>query len=193
MRRHRLPIALALAVLALPLAPGRAQQRDPDEPRATPPQRPRSREDLIAMFRRHEEVDVQEVVDSLPTTEEIRKRQLEIADRMMGLVAVEFIEPPSPTAERGAMAAPINDYLKWSLRHVEARSALAGSDDERRQVVAEEVAKLRRVEDFLRQMARGLGDTSPRRLTPQMFAELEYQRLAMEARLRSLADGKSPE
>ena len=190
MSRTLTPLAITLAGLILPVGPSHAQ-----EPSDAQVQRERrmTREDLIAMFREDPEVDVQAIVGDLPTAVEIDRRRLEIAERMMGMVAVEFLEPPSPTAERAPMGTAINDYLKWSQRRMEARLALAEADDERRAVVAQEVAKLRDVEDFLRRMSAGLGDDSPRRLTPQVLAELEYQRLGVEAHLRRMADGEAPE
>ncbi|QDV38815.1 hypothetical protein [Tautonia plasticadhaerens] len=141
---------------------------------------------IAELMRGGVEVDVQQVVDGLPGAEDLARRRSEIADQLMEFALVKFVEPPSPTAQRGTFHAAIIDYVEWSSKRLDASLELAGSDDDRREALAGEVGKLRSVEQAYRELAEaeGIG------VTPQNLLELEFLRLGVESRLARLVAGR---
>lgn len=121
----------------------------------------------------------QQVVDELPSLQDLATRRSEIAQELMEFALVKFLEPPSPTAQRGTFHAAIEDYMEWSSRRLDAALDLTESDDDRRDLIAREVAKIRRVEEIYRELTRtdGVG------VTRQNLLSLEFVRLELETRL----------
>ena len=176
---------VGLVILIGPIASngaGRVQEARVPGGQADATDRPTGQE-VLALFRDDPEVDVQQIIGGLPEPRELSRRRMEIAELMMERSAIEFIEPPSPAASRGALRGPIEDYLKWSMRRMEDRLEQAGSADERLEVVAQEVAKLRAVEEVYDEIA-------PAGASPENLMDLEYHRLGVEVRLSRMA---SPE
>lgn len=189
-------VGMALAILGAGPAgagptgasPGRASQDVSPGIGAPGEGTPRSRaaKRIAGMLRDDAEVDVQQVVDGLPKLEELARRRSEIADQLMEFALVKFVEPPSPTAERGTFHAAVVDYVEWSSKRLDATLELAGAEDDRRSAMAREVSKLRRVEQVYRELtqAEGIG------VSPQNVLELEFLRLEVESRLARLVAGQ---
>jgi hypothetical protein len=179
----RIAVGVALAVLGAGMAVEAGQVRQDVSPgigplgEATP--RSRAAQRIAGLLRDGVEVDVPRLIASLPKAEDLARRRSEIAEQLMAFALVKFVEPPSPSAERGVFHAAMVDYIEWSSKRLDAALELAGSDDDRRDALAREVATLRAVEGVYRELAQaeGIG------ITPQNLMELEFLRLEMEARL----------
>src|SRR5690606_30978959 len=102
---------------------------------------PRSRaaQQIARLLREGVEADPQQVIADLPTLGELADRRRQIAERLMDFALVKFVQPPSPTAERGTFHAAIVDYVEWSSRRLDATLDRADSDDARREAMALEV------------------------------------------------------
>ncbi|RUL88710.1 hypothetical protein [Tautonia sociabilis] len=140
---------------------------------------------IATILREGVEVDADQLIAGLPAASELASRRSEIAEQMMEFALVKFVEPPSPTAERGTFHAAIMDYLEWSSRRLDATLERAGSDDDRRKAMAGEVAKLRRLEEVYRELANAEGVA----ISPQNLLELEFERVELESRLVRLVGG----
>lgn len=134
---------------------------------------------IAELLRNGVDVDPQTIIDTMPSLEELANRRSEIAEELMEFSLVKFLEPPSPTAQRGTFHAAIEDYMMWSGHRLDAALDLADSDDDRRAAIAREVAKIRRVEEIYRELTetQGVG------VTPQNLLALEFNRLQLETRL----------
>lgn len=140
---------------------------------------------IAELLRNGVEVDPQEVIDTMPSLQELATRRSEIAEELMEFALVKFLEPPSPTAQRGTFHAAIEDYLMWSVHRLDATLDLTNSDDDRRAAIAQEVAKIRRVEEIYRELTetQGVG------VTPENMLALEFNRLQLETRLAREIEG----
>jgi hypothetical protein len=184
-------VGVALAVVGAGMAAGAGQGRQDVSPaigplgEATP--RSKAAQRIASLLRDGVEVDVPKLIAELPKPEELARRRSEIAEQMMEFALVKFVQPPSPTAERGVFHAAIVDYVEWSSKRLDATLELAGSDDDRRNALGREVAKLRGVEEVYRELSQteGIG------ISPQNLMELEFLRLEMESRLVKLGAGES--
>lgn len=174
--------ALLIGGLAAPALIGEGALAQ-EAPRIRGPQEATSRgeaaREIAELLRRGVDVDPQQVVDELPSLQDLATRRSEIAQELMEFALVKFLEPPSPSAQRGTFHAAIEDYMEWSSRRLDAALDLAESDDDHRDLIAREVAKIRRVETIYRDLTRtqGVG------VTPQNLLSLEFVRLELETRL----------
>ena len=136
-------------------------------------------ERIAAVVREEAEVDVDAMVSSLPEPAEIAERRAAIAEEMMEFSLLKFLGPPTPTAERGTFHAAIVDYLEWSSRRLDARLELTDGIDARRDALAVEVSRVRKIEEIYGQLARqqAVG------VTRINLKELEFHRLGLEGRL----------
>ncbi|MEW4571430.1 hypothetical protein AB1L88_26445 [Tautonia sp. JC769] len=169
-------------VILTPLGAGRIAraQETPTVGRLQEPSpRGEAARQIAELLRNGVDVDPQEVIDSMPSLEALATRRSEIAEELMEFSLVKFLEPPSPTAQRGTFHAAIEDYMTWSSHRLDAALDLTPSLDDRRNVIAQEVAKIRRVEEIYRELTetRGVG------VTQQNLLELEFKRLQLETRL----------
>ena len=142
-------------------------------------------EQIASVVREEAEVDVDAVVSSLPKPAEIAERRAAIAEEMMEFSLLKFLGPPSPTAERGTFHAAIVDYLEWSSHRLDARLELAEADDARRDALAAEVARARKIEEIYGQLAREQA-VGVSRIN---LMELEFHRLSLEGRLARASTG----
>jgi hypothetical protein len=134
---------------------------------------------IAELLRDGGDVDPQAVIDSMPSLEALATRRSEIAEELMEFSLVKFLEPPSPTAQRGTFHAAIEDHMTWSSHRLDATLDLAASPEDRRDAIAKEVAKIRRVEEIYRELTetQGVG------VTRQNLLALEFNRLQLETRL----------
>jgi hypothetical protein len=197
----RFPLALGLAAAGLAFAaiggglaaaglgPWAVEAGAQEAPRIRGPQEPTARgraaRGLVEILRGEVEVDTRSVIEGLPSARELAERRSEIAEELMEFALVKFLEPPSPSAQRGTFHAAIEDYIAWSGRKLDAALELADSDDDRRDATAREVAKLRKIEAAYRDLAteETIG------VTPQNLMMLEFRRLELESTLARLVEG----
>ncbi|CAN5887990.1 hypothetical protein BH23PLA1_BH23PLA1_31540 [soil metagenome] len=128
------------------------------------------------------EADTDAIVRDLPALNELAEQRQQVAERLMDLALREFLAPPSPSAARGTFAAAVNDYLNWSKHRMEARLELAEADQDGIDIVAQEIAKLRKVEEIYTDLSRAAGAS----VTPKNLLELQAHHLDLETRLARL-------
>lgn len=133
------------------------------------------------------DIDLKQILEGIPEAQTLAARQIELADEMLRLCALELIEPPTPSEARGTFTSPLRSYLEWSSRRLEPRLSLAKSDEERVRLLATEVHRLRELEKIYGELAKGERVT----VTPRNLLELEYHRLELESRLAKTARPQS--
>jgi hypothetical protein len=122
-----------------------------------------------------------EEVGSLPTREELARERYELAGKVLRSLFQGFLEPPrsdgSPTF--GDRLMPV---LEWSRRRMDARLDLAGSDEERIEVLRREIAHTRALLKTLKGLSRGSSSS----ISAEQVLEVDQYRLELEWRLAGL-------
>jgi hypothetical protein len=122
-----------------------------------------------------------EEVGSLPTREELARERYELAGKMLRSLFQGLLEPRrsngGPTF--GDRLMPV---LEWSRRRMDARLDLAGSDEERIEVLRREIAHARALLKTLKGLSRGSSSS----ISPEQVLEVDQYRLELEWRLAGL-------